>query len=196
MRLFYKVSSKELLAIRNKIFLENGIPALYKNGFQKSPFSTAWFGKDDLKGFTYELCRLVDNSLLETIIVYIIRGDRWIQVYVNVFELKPNVGSLSELNGVDGLQYHLPPNSKSQMRLRLDDYKGIPLFYMLFGKEHKVGWYFSRSGFGRRVKQLSELVAYDMTHIGAFIERWHQMYQPMKTTWQGHPIDETSILTK
>ena len=149
-----------------------------------------------MKNFSYEFCRLATSSQLEMITVHVLRGDRWIQVYVNVFDLKPDVVSLSELKGVDGLQYHLPPNSKSQMRLRSDDYKGIPLFYMLFGKEHKVGRHLSKSGFNSRVKQLSELVAYDMTHIDAFIKRWHQMYQPMRTTWQGHQLDEISTISK
>lgn len=192
MGLMYKVSQKELLTIRNKIFFESGLPALYKNGFQKSPFSTAWFGKDDLKGYTYELCRLVPNSLLETLIVHIVRGDAWIQMYLNIFALNPDIESLKQLDGIDGLQFHLPPNTLSQMRLRSDDYKMIPLFHMLFGKEHKIGAYFTKSGLEGRVKELNELIAHDMHHIDAFINRWHEMHQPKKTDWQGHQLDKAS----
>ena len=43
------------------------------------------------------------------------------------------------------------------MRLRIDDYKGPPIFYMLFGKEHKLGSYNSKSGLDR--SDVNELCA-------------------------------------
>ena len=89
MGLFYKVSEKNLLELRNKIFLDKGIPALYNNDFERSPFSTSWFGKDDLQGYSYELCRLTSQNQIEIINAYIARGDSWIQLYLNIFELKP-----------------------------------------------------------------------------------------------------------
>src|SRR5215217_2943123 len=132
MGLFYKPSRKELLEIRNGIFLNNGLTALYKNGFSKSPFSTSLYGRNNLNDFSYVLCRLSSGSILEHIIVHITRGDKWIKIYLNVFQLHPRVDSLESLKGLEGTKYHLPPNSLSEMRIRSDDYKGIPLCYILF----------------------------------------------------------------
>jgi hypothetical protein len=80
MGLFYKVSPKEMTDLRKKIFLEKGIPALNQQGFVRSPFSTSWYGYQQGIGYSYYLCRLTDNSTLETITVDIVRGDRWIQI--------------------------------------------------------------------------------------------------------------------
>jgi hypothetical protein len=82
MGLFYSASPKELLKIRNNIVVDFGLPALNRNGFQKLPFSTAWFGKSENIGYSYEVCRLRDNSELDIITIHIIRGDRWIQGYL------------------------------------------------------------------------------------------------------------------
>ena len=124
----FKKSDSELLNIRNGIFLKRGIPALEGNSFIRSPFSNSWYGKDDIGSFTYEFCRLSSKSHLEFITVIIVKGDRWIQVYLNIFELQPQLKSLTELKGIDGVKFDLPPNSLTKMRLRIDDYKGIPLF--------------------------------------------------------------------
>jgi hypothetical protein len=188
MGLLYKISDEKFVEVRNRIFIDSGIPVLQRNGFEKSRFATAWFGKDDLNGYTYELCRLSKSHDLEIIETNIIKGDRWIQVYLNVFKPEPSLQSLEQLTGVDGMHYHLPPNSTTQMRLRIDDRKGIPLFHV-FGKEHKIGSYYSESGLKRRIKELSNLIETDLNNIDHYINRWHEMHRvPMKTTWQGIPI--------
>ncbi len=138
MGIIYKVSAKELLDIRNKIVLETAIPSLSKSGFQKTPFSSSWFGRNNLKDFTYELCRLRSDSILEIIEIHISRGDRWIQVFLNIFELKPLVKSLDQLDGADALHYKLPPNSITKMRLRTDDMKGPPFFRLSYMHGHKL----------------------------------------------------------
>lgn len=84
MGLFYKASTKEMFNFRNNIFVEKGISALNRQGFVQSPFTSAWYGKDGHVGAIYELCRLKDNSVLETITAYIARGDKWIQIHLNI----------------------------------------------------------------------------------------------------------------
>jgi hypothetical protein len=185
MKLFYRASAKEILEARNGIFVKKGIPALQKNGFRKSPFSTAWFGRNNLGSFSYELCRLTEKSVLQIINVQIVRGDRWVQCYLNMFRLTPHLASLDPLNGLDGLHFGLPPNSISRMRLRSDDYKGIPLFYLLFGKMHKIGAYYSKRGFRGRLKALGELIEKDMLNIDSFNKRWYELHQPATVTWEG-----------
>jgi hypothetical protein len=189
MGIFYEISDKELLLVRNKIFTEVGIPALEKNGFVKSPFLGTWFGEYDrnISGYSYELCRLSQNYL-EIIGVFIVKGDKWIKIHLNIFELKPTVNSLKELKDVDGLQFHLPPNSITEMRLRTDDYKGPPLFYMLFFPEHKIGKYYSKKGFDSKVKKLKELIKKDMESIDSFVSRWHELYRANVTDWKGNII--------
>jgi hypothetical protein len=189
MGLSYKISDKKLLDIRNKIFAERGIPALYKNGFKKSPFSTAWYGWNNLGDFTYELCRVGDHSNLEIITTHISKGDSWIKLYLNIFQLNANFKSLEQLNAVDGLQYHIPPNSTTKMRLRIDDTVGPPIFRILFGKAHKIGSYFSKNGLDRKIMELSDLIEKDMNHIDYFVKRWYEIYhEPARTTWDGHRV--------
>lgn len=181
----YKVARKELLEVRNKIFAEKGIPALNENGFIKSPYSTAWYGRDNHRNFVYDLCRLSGQTTLEMLNVFIIRGDRRIQIYLNVFKLSPSLQSVDELNGLNSVQFHIPPNSLSRMQLRSDDYKGIPLFYMLFCPKHKLKSYYTKRGFQKRVKELGDLIEKDMTNIDSFVRRWHELHKPMATTWEG-----------
>lgn len=179
MGLFYKVSEKELLLIRNRIFLDNCLPALKKNGFEKSPFSTAWFGKNNLGDFTYELCRVRKGSTLEIVVTHISKGDKWIKVFLNIFKISPDLKSIEQLQGVDGLQYHLPPNSLTKMRLRSDDIKGMPLldYHYMFGG-HKIRSYQTKTGFNRQIRELSKRIEKDLYNIDFFVERWHELHEP------------------
>lgn len=185
MGLFCKVSEKELLNIRNQIFLNKGIPALKLNGFEQSPFSTGWYGKDDSGDYSYELCRLSKSLHLHMLFVDIIKGDKWIQIRLNIFNLKPRLKSIEKIKGVDGLQYHLPPNSLTQMRLRIDDYEGMPLFRM---KDHKLKSFYSKSGLEKRSKELRDLIEQDLTNIDSFVNRWHELHEPNAVDWEGNKI--------
>lgn len=178
--MLYKVPDKELVKIRNSLFLERGLPALEKNGFIKSPYTTAWFGRDNHRGFSYELLRLKDNSTLEMILVYIIYGEPWIQEHINVFRLSPEVSSLTQLAGLDGLSFHLPPCSMSLTRLAPP--RG--LIFVGFPR-HKLRFFFTKTGFERRVSQLGEILEKDLTNIDSFFTRWHAENQPLTTDWLG-----------
>src|SRR5690606_18071434 len=127
---------KDLLEIRNKIFLQQGVPALNSVGFYKSPYKTDWFGRNNLNDFTYSFCRL-KNSLLERIDTHISLGDRWIKIYLNVFELYPHISNIDELVDHDSIKYVTPPSSLGKMRLNKDNYKGLPLFN-LASDRHKL----------------------------------------------------------
>jgi hypothetical protein len=183
MNLFYKVSRKEMLALRDGVFKERGMPFLIKKGFSKSPFSTSWFGSDDIGGFTYEFCRISKNHMLEMITVRIIKNDKWVKFYLNIFKLSPGIRTLDQLEGIDGLQFHLPPNSKSLMRLSPPDgiiFAGLP--------QHKVRYFFSREGLKRRLRHLGDKIEEDMKNIDSFIGRWLENYEPNITDWSGNAI--------
>ncbi|MGC3943795.1 MAG: hypothetical protein QM762_04510 [Chryseolinea sp.] len=185
MSLLYKASLKELARIRNKIFLDRGIPVLHQNGFRKSPFAGADFGWHPSMGFFYDLCRL-SGANLEIVKAAMIRGDRWIQIRINIFELSPAPASLDQLTGLDGLQFYIPPNSVTEMRLHSDDIKGIALFsYDFRAQNHKLKSYFTKSGFERRANDLGNHIEKDLRNIDSFVRRWHELHKPMVTTWEG-----------
>lgn len=174
MGLFYTASPKEMTDIRKKIFLEVGLPALEKQGFVRSPFLKEWFGWYPNMGYFYELCRLTEGSMLERVSVRIIRGDRWIQVCLNIFKLEPAVTSLEQLTDVDGLKFDLPPNSISKMRLRWN---------------HKIKSYHTKRGLARRAERLEKIIASDLGDIDYFVKRWHEKHRVATTTWEGIPVE-------
>ena len=64
------------------------------------------------------------------------------------------------------------------MLLRSDDYKGPPIFYMIFLPEHKIGSYYTKSGYETKLKKLKILIQSDMKNINEFIKRWHELHSP------------------
>lgn len=184
MSLFYKVSDRELVKLKNDIFKERGIPALTQNGFSRSPFSTGWFGKNDAGGYSYEFCRVGDESRLDMILVYINKNDRWVQLHLNIFRLSPNVNSIEQLKGVDGLQFHMPPNSSSLSRITAP--RG--LIFAGFPK-HKIRFFFSRAGLKSRLERLGNLLENDLKNIDSFVLQWIGERKPLTTDWKGVPIN-------
>lgn len=186
MGLFYRATDKALLEIRKKIFLDKGVPALVKNDFEKSPFSTAFWDKNNLGDYSYEFCKLTESSLLHLVTVHINKGDKWIQIKLNIFKLNNNIKNLQQLNQTDGIQFHLPPNSISNMRLHVDDFKGIPLFnYDFMFKNHKLKFFFTKNGFDKSVKKLSTRIENDLTDFNKYVKRWNKIHKPIITTVEG-----------
>ena len=190
MGMFYRVSDKQLLKDRNELFKKVGIPALENNGFLRSVFKTSWDGQynKSIKGYSYQVVRLQANGILEIIDVYILSGEPWIQIYLNIFELEPKLESVSELSKYEGLGFGIPPNSITKMRLRNDDYRGPPLFYMLFLPEHKIRSYYTKSGYEAEINNLKTLIKSDMESIDNFVKRWHKLHKPNITDWEGKII--------
>jgi hypothetical protein len=182
MPLFYQASAKRLVEARNDVFLEWGMPALQRQHFAPAPFAGACFGRHD-GGYTYEWCRLGPAWLLETVRVEIVRGDRWVKVFINLFLLQPSPVRLDALEQTDGLPYRLPPLSRSEMRLRIDDIRTIPLFN-LWGPQHKVGAYYSHRGFDNQCAALGKLLHRDLSNINAFFVRWRELHRPATVNWK------------
>jgi len=186
----FKISDKELLTTRNAIFKDYGIPELEKNGFVRSPFKTSWYGEYDsnIRGYSYELCKLTDQNHLLDITVDIMRESKYIKIDLNIFELHEKINSISDLKECDGIHFHLPPNDSTRMQLRSDDYKGPPLFYMLFLPEYKIGKYTTQGSFEKQLNKLRELVKKDMTNIDSFVKRWHELHKPNITDKEGNIV--------
>lgn len=188
MGLFYKVSNKELLAVRNRIIKEIGIPQLIRNGFEPDPYKTSWHGEYNrsIKGYIYQFSRIKRENYLERLVIYVVNGERWIQVYLDIFELEPGVFSLSVLKNIDGIKFSLPPINSHNMRLRCDDYKGPPLFYMFFSPVHKLGKFQTRYEYNKAVRKLQTLIQADFGNIDSFVKRWHELHTPFRTDWEGN----------
>ena len=160
------------------------MPALTKRGFNQSPFSTDWFGKDNTGDYCYTFFRLSAESHLEMILVHINKGDRWIQIDLNISRLHPAITDIEQLKNKNGLQFHLSPNRMTLERL-------VPPRGFLFAglPQHKIRPYFTKAGLARRIKQLGDLVEKDLQNIDSFVERWMQEHEPLDTDWEGHALN-------
>ena len=195
MGVFYKISDRQSLEDRNKIFKEVGIISLKNNGFVNSPFNGAWHGEYDKsnKSYLYQFCRIQQNIYLEILYVSIYGEDNKINFYLYINELCPKINSINELAGYEGLPFAMTVKNKSKyMQLRLDDYKGPPLFYMLFKPEYKIGSYYSKSGYEAEINKLKKLIKLDMENIDDFVKRWHELHTPNITDWEGNIITKAT----
>jgi hypothetical protein len=74
------------------------------------------------------------------------------------------------------------------MRLRRDDFKGMPLFNTV---HHKLKSYYTKGGYQRSISRLSKLIEKDMNNIDRSVNRWHELHQPVVTGWDGKILDRT-----
>lgn len=194
MGLFYTVPDKETFLVRKKIVEEQAIPLLEKVGFEKSPFLGTCFGKYDNTLNIYDLCRLTAASLLEIIEIDVHKGDRWIQIYLNILQLNSSVKSLKQLTSVSVINFKLPPANIFRMRLNSDDFKGVPLFnYDFMFRNHKLESYLTGSGYKKSVNKLHNRITADLNNFEKYIKRWHKKFTPFQTTIEGKIIGLTNM---
>lgn len=130
---------------------------------------------------------------MEILDVSIHKKDRRISFYLCVFELIPKISSITQLKGFEGIPFSMTLKNKSKyMQLRLDDYKGPPLFYMMFLPEHKIGSYYTKSGYKAELTKLKKLIKSDMENIDDFVKRWHEIHKPNLTDWDGNIITKAT----
>ena len=185
MNIFYKPTYKVVLEARNKVFQEKGIPALLKNGFSKSPYKSSWYGKDNQGGYDYLHCKLIGKSRILHLRTYIINKDIWIQNYLNIFDIKPEINLLSQLLDIDCINYFMPPCNLTSMRLKINGYKVMPLLRDMFVKQHKLGSYYTKSGFENRLIELGNVLEEDLNNIYHFVKMWQELHKPLITNWDG-----------
>ena len=172
---FFKVSNKDILRARQEIVVKGGIPELRNKGFVQSPMIGAYDGKDDI-GFTYDLCRITGDNSLEIVTVFIIRGEKWIQMFLNIFKIESNIKSIEQLKGIHNLEICLSPRSLTKMRLRVDEVKNGYPFFIFFEKKHKIGCFYTKNGYDHQVKKLHHLIKKDMMNIDHFVKEWHKKH--------------------
>ena len=187
--MFYSLKNSELLKIRNDIFLQNAVPILEQNGFVKSPFLDANFGRYNSKLYIYEMCRL-ENSNLEFLKTYITSRDRYIKIFLNIFHLSPIPKNISELENISGIKFYLSPNNQKEERLDIDMLKTIPLFsYRFWFENYKLKSFYTKFGFNMAIKKLKYLIERDMKNINFFVEKWRLFHKPNITDWEGNIIE-------
>lgn len=121
---------EKTIKIRNEFFYQKLLPILSSKGFVKSPFINS-FGKDNYGTYCYWLSRIRENSIMENLRVEIPRSWNGINIHLNIFKLNPHIEHINQLEGINGLQFYLSPNSNNEMEFDLDDYLIIPLLSYL-----------------------------------------------------------------
>ena len=188
---YYSATEKEVLKIRNEIFLQDAVLILQEKGFEKSPFKTTCFGRLDSLAYIYEMCRLRDGRFLNLITVNICRKDKYIKIFINSFEIFPKITSLSQLSGLDGLKYHIPPNSKKEMRIDTDFIEGPPILSKSFWFEQlELGNYFTKKGYCKQVEKLRKAVISKVRNIDLFFQKWSKLHFPNVVKYDGELLNE------
>ncbi len=164
-----------------------------KHGFQATPFSTSWYGKDNTGSYSYQLCRLDSPSKLEIIEILAIKGGKWIQISLSIFHLNPELKSLNDLKGKEGTKFSLLPNSLMSMRLKSTEIRGLHNFnYEYIFRNHNLKSFKTEKGFEKRVKQLGDIIESDLRDIDSYIKKWYDIYkEPFETHWDGTFISGT-----
>lgn len=188
LRLCYHISDKELCLIRKNIFQEVCIPILNKHGFYRSPFKDAEWGWHSFF-YGYDLCRLNGNHL-ECISSIVCKGDRWIQIRLNIFALSPMPESLSDLDSLSGIKFRLRPNSDTDERIDIGMDEGIPLFNPRTYKNYRLKRFWTKWGLEKQIQRLRSLLQQDMENIDSFVKKCHTLHKCNLTDWEGNIIEQ------
>lgn len=187
-----RFSEKEILKIRNDIFMQDVVPVLEKKGFVKSPFKTACFGRTSSNNiFIYEMCRLRKDSRLEFVITKISRYDRYIKIYINAFKLCPPIESVYSLKDYDSTNYEILPNSGREMWIDVDFIAGPPLFSKDFWFNClKLKKFHTDKGRIKRTTELRNRAIAKVNKIEYFFDKWYSKHCPYVTKWNGDLYDK------
>lgn len=181
--------NKAILKARKGIFLEDALPILKSKGFVDTPFKTSNFGWCGF-GYIYDMCRLREGKFLEFVSVRIPKGDKYIQIFINVFEITPHLISLLPLKEAECLKYFILPNSEKEMRLDSDFINGSPILSKEFWFGGlKLGHYFTKMGYNKQVDKLKKKVKVKVCDIDAYFEKWHGCHRPNLVKWNGELVE-------
>lgn len=95
------LSTKELNSIRKTIVLDSVIPCLEMQGFVRAPFLCANFGWDGYSEFRYDLIKLDENNMMQTISLRFMHARRSIYAAFSMYKL-PSGMSMGDLSKIDG----------------------------------------------------------------------------------------------
>lgn len=63
---------------------------------------------------------------------------------------------------------------------------------MMFLPEHKIGSYYTESGYEAALAKLKKLIKSDMGNINDFVKRWHELHKPNVTDWEGNIVSKAT----
>lgn len=125
---------------------------------------------------------------MQLIIIHVSKEDLWIKIFLNIFKLSPNINSIFDLSTCDGINFHVSPNNKNEMRLKIDGYKFPPILRDLFYQQYKLSNpFFTNHKF--IVTKLRNVLKKDMNNIDLFISKWHKLHSTRYTDWEGNSIE-------
>ena len=186
----YKATKKEILKTRKDIFLKDILPVLKEKGFTETPLKTTCFGWCSV-GYIYNMCRLRKGKFLEFVTVKIPQGDKYIQIFINTFEICPQLSNLSLLKETEGMKFSILPNNEKEMRLDSDFIKGAPILSKVFWFGGlKLGCYFTKIGYNKQIEKLKRKVKSRVYDIDSYFEKWYRYHRPNLTKWDGELIEK------
>ena len=186
----FKATRKEILKVRKDIFLKDILPTLKEKEFMESPFKTPCFGWCGV-GYIYDMYRLRNGKFLELVSVKIPQGDKYIQIFINVFEVYPELPNLSLLKELEGIRFSILPNNEKEMRLDTDFIKGAPILSKEFWfGSLKLGCYFTKTDYSKQVEKLKRMVKSRVDDIDAYFQIWYKCHRPTLTKWDGELIEK------
>lgn len=94
-------SAKELNSIRKSIVLDSVIPCLEKQRFVRAPFLCANFGWDGYNEFRYDLIKIDENNMMQTISLRFMNARRSIYAEFSMYKL-PSGMSMGDLSKIEG----------------------------------------------------------------------------------------------
>ena len=116
--------------------------------------------------------------------------NKYIQIFINAFEVTPQLGSLSALKEMEGIKYFIRPNNEKEMRLDSDFIKGAPVLSKQFWFGGlKLGHYFTEIGYNNQVGKLKEKVKSKVSVIDAYFDKWYGCHSPNLVKWDGELVE-------
>ena len=164
----FKATKKEILKVKKDIFLKDILPTLKEKGFMEPPFKTPCFGWCGV-GYIYDMYRLRNGKFLELVSVKIPQGDKYIQIFINAFEVCPELSNLSLLK----------------------ELKGTPILSKEFWfGSLKLGCYFTKTDYSKQVEKLKRMIKSRVDDIDAYFQIWYKSHRPNLTKWDGELIEK------
>lgn len=131
--------------------------------------------------------RLLPNSILEQVGIYIPKSDNQVKLKINVFELYPHLNNLHDLTDYNGLKYLTAPNCFTQLELGIDEYDGIKrALIILMKKNPRLGNFKSNEKLEHRINQLNIEMENLINSIDTKFELWHKRFKPNLVDWDGN----------
>lgn len=181
--------SKLLVKERCGLFEKYAVPMLHNQGFV-SYYDKKNMGHDSSGNYLYLLVRFKDE-FLECVTCHVIRGDRFLQIRLNIY--KPNFNKehfdLEKLSSA--LLFHpqiMRLRSRIDLHLREKKWNSIILNQKYYISYHYFEWCARND-----LERVGKLLIQDMENIDAFRDRWLLINKPIVLDLKLGGLSDTSV---